>query len=302
MRKAITKVHYSQELTDLQKQFIYGSLLGDLCVRKPKGKVRNAYMTVSHCLEQAEYVQFKYLLMKNFVRKPPKAVQNKGWGTRIVRFNTLSHPAFTEIYDICYPKGRKAVSLSWLSQVDSPLALAIWYMDDGSLGKEAKMRISTYGFGKEGNHILQDWLKNRWHVNSRIVQDIRGRGFYLAFLAKDRDRFFSLVRQYIIPSMRYKILPELKTVPCVICSKPVLPKRAIISAGKKVVCSSPECKLALAKLNRGWKPKKPRPCEVCGQVFTPIQEKTKTCSLRCKRIRKLQWKREYRLRKKLSMI
>ncbi len=228
--------------------------------------------------------------------------RNLGWGTTLVKFNTLSHPTFTEIYDICYPRGRKTVSSNWLSQIHSPLALAVWYMDDGSLGKGANMRISTYGFAMKQHIILQNWLKQKWGVDSQIRKDTRGRGYYLAFPARSRDSFLDLIRDYVIPSMQYKTLPKLSEMPCTICGKSIQPKRAVVTSGRNVVCNSKKCKSMLAKLNRGWKPKKPRPCEICGAIFTLIQEKEKGCSPECKRLHRLQQKRARRIRNKRPLL
>jgi len=291
------KPHYGLKLTERQKQFIYGGLLGDLCAVKPKGKNRNAYLSVNHSSKQAEYVQFKYSILKPFVRVPPRIIQNFGWGKELIAFHTLCHPEFTEIYNICYQGGRKTISWDWLLKIHSSFALAIWYMDDGSLNKSAAT-INTHSFSEDEQLILQEWLQKRWKIYTIIKQDNRRKRFFLFFHAKERDKFFDLIRPYVIPSMRYKILPEIKPVPCVICGKPVIPKRAVLSAGKKVVCSNPECKKMLAKLNKGWKPKKPRACVVCGRIFTPIQDKTKTCSSACRRTYRLQQKRLRRLRNK----
>lgn len=213
MKKAIMKPHYDQTLTDLQKQFIYGGLLGDLCIILPRGERRNAHLTMNHSSKQAEYVQFKYLMLKDFVRTPPRLTENRGWGKELIRFWTLSHPQFTEIYHLCYPNGRKTVSQEWLAKIHSPFALAVWYMDDGSLGKKANMRISTYGFSKEEQLILQDWLRKRWGISSKITQT-KHHGFYLIFSAKDRGLFFNLIREHVIPSMQYKLLPPPKCLQC----------------------------------------------------------------------------------------
>ena len=295
------KPHYKLKLTEIQKQLIYGGLLGDLCIPKPKNEKRNVHVVISHSSKQAEYVQFKYSILANLVRKPPKLCPNKGWGKQLIRFSTLSHPSFTQIYRICYPDGRKTISSEWLEKIDSPLALATWYMDDGSLSKSA-VQFSTHRFSKQENLLLQQWLKNRWKIDSKIAKDSRDRGYFLRLLAKDRDLFFDLIRSQVIPPMQYKILPELKPVPCIICGKPVLPKRAVLSAKKKVVCSDPKCKKLLAKLNKNWQPKQPRACASCGRIFVPTQDKTKTCSSTCRRTWKIQQKRLRRLENKKPLL
>jgi len=158
------------------------------------------------------------------------------------------------------------------------------------------MRISTYGFSKKEHLILQEWLRNYWQINCKITPT-KGRGFYLTFSAKDRDLFFNLIRKHVIPSMQYKVLPKIELKTCMICNRLFLPKRAW-----QKTCGRHRCKLMLAKLNRGWKPKAPRPCAVCGTVFVPIQEKEKGCSPACKRAYRLQQKRIRRMRNKKPLL
>ena len=51
-------------LTQLQKSFIIGTLLGDGYIRQVKGR-QNAFLEVNHSITQKEYVEWKYELLKN---------------------------------------------------------------------------------------------------------------------------------------------------------------------------------------------------------------------------------------------
>jgi len=296
--KPVMKAHYNQNLTERQEQFIYGGLLGDLCMVLPKGERRNAHFAVNHSSKQAEYVQFKYSIMKNFVGTPPHLIKNKGWGKELLRFYSLSHPTFTEIYHLCYKNGRKTVSFEWLEKIRSSFALAIWYMDDGSLSERRTMHISTHSFSKEENLLIQGWLRDYWKINPVIKRDERGKGYFLAFPSRERDKFFDLIRPHIIPSMQYKILPEIKPVPCVICGKPVLPNRQVMAVSKWIVCSDPKCREARLRFYRPLKSPSTKTCVICGTKFTTKIRNKITCSPECSHIRHLQKKRENRARNK----
>jgi len=296
------KSHYDQKLTRDQEQLIYGGLLGDLCMVLPKGEKRNAHLQINHSSKQAEYAQFKYSIIQDFVRTPPRLINNRGWGNEIIVFTTLSHPQFTEIHKVCYQNGRKTLSLNWLEKIHSPFALAIWYMDDGALLGQRSMTISTNSFSKEEHLILQRWLHDYWGITPTIKEDKRGRGCFLLFPAEERDKFFNVIRKHVIPSMQYKVLPELKPVPCAICGNPVMPNRQIKAVAKWIVCSNPKCREARLKFYKHPKPLSRKLCVICGTEFmTKIRNKL-TCSLACRHARRLQKKRiyskEYRARKK----
>ena len=49
-------------------------------------------------------------------------------------FSTINHPELTAMHALCYPGGRKRLSRDWLEGL-TPLSLAVWYLDDGSLNR-----------------------------------------------------------------------------------------------------------------------------------------------------------------------
>ena len=60
-----------------------------------------------------------------------------------------------------------------ISNIDlylSPLALAIWIMDDGNLNAGVNMRIATMSFTKEENEKIQDYLKRCFDINSKVME------------------------------------------------------------------------------------------------------------------------------------
>ena len=121
-------------LNQVQISVLIGSLLGDGTLRKALGKL-NALFEVNHTFKQKVYVDWKYEQYKLLVLTPPKA--RPGNGKRIAyRFTTQSLPVFTQFYKRFYVNKRKIIPSGL--QLD-PLALAVWFMDDGS-----KSRSSYY--------------------------------------------------------------------------------------------------------------------------------------------------------------
>lgn len=90
----------------------------------------------------------------------------------------------------------------------TPISLAFWYMDDGSLqscdGQEDRLTLSTHGFDLESVNLLVNAL---YKMNIKAVRQETKKGIYIRINSVDAERFFLLVAPYICPSMKYK-LPE----------------------------------------------------------------------------------------------
>ena len=235
--------------------------MGDFCLWRGN-TARNAFLIANHSYKQAAYVQYKYSILKDLVRSPPRIIKNGGWGTWNVRFHTLSHPRLTEIYEFTYPSGKKTITLDWLEKITSPLALAIWFMDDGSISKSSTA-IATHSFSPTGCHLLKQWLSSKWGMQVTVTEDKRGTGSYLRLVVSEREKLFALIRPHIIPSMAYKVAIQRKTRIGRTPYKPV--------------------------------PRLARTCAICGQPFETSKPNQITCSPRCGRLRKLRVLRTYRV-------
>ena len=183
-------------LTQLQKSFIVGTLLGDGYIRQVKGR-KNAFLEVNHSITQKEYVEWKYQILKNLTRSGPKF--RKGNGNRIAyRFFTKQHPEFTKIMDLFYKDKKKRIPDLALD----PLILAVWFMDDGSRCSEDNVYINTQQFSKEDQYKLLEFLR-KIGLEGTLNKD---KEYYrIRFKTSSISQLFGMVDQYVIPSMKYKI-------------------------------------------------------------------------------------------------
>lgn len=85
----------------------------------------------------------------------------------------------------------------------SPLGLAIWYQDDGSLSRGTNLSICTGSFSMEQTEQLATMLQSRFGINAIPFKDSRGYS-NLRFNYKERDKFLALISPYMHPSMQYK--------------------------------------------------------------------------------------------------
>jgi hypothetical protein len=184
-------------LTSTQHAVLIGSLLGDGTLRRQRGKL-NALLEVNHAYASRDYVDFKHDVFEEYVLTPPK--RRKGNGKRVAyRFTTRSLPVFTRYFDRFYPDGHKLVPKDLKL---SPLALAVWYMDDGSKSRSA-CYLNTQQFGQEDQETLQGILRDQFSIESNLNRDKQYTRIRVT--TKGTIKLFELVQPHVIDCFRYKL-------------------------------------------------------------------------------------------------
>lgn len=184
-------------LTQEQKSIIIGSILGDGYLRIIKGR-KDAFLEINHSIEQRKYVEWKYQKLKNLVGGLPKS--RRGNGKRIAyRFYTKQHPELTKLLHQFYQNGKKIFPEKLIL---NPVMLAVWFMDDGSKCRTSDVYLNTQQFDDESQQRIIKAL-HRIKLSARLNKD----KFYfrIRFLKSNLPKLNNIIKQYIIPSMRYKI-------------------------------------------------------------------------------------------------
>lgn len=197
-------------LTQKQREFIVGSLLGDATMRIGKG-AKNANIKIEHGLKQKDYVGWKYDIMKAVVFIKPAVSyrynKNKEKYAKSWWFRTIRHPLFTEIYRKFYTgdgyKNGKKVVPNDIKNNLTPFSLAVWIMDDGSYTRE-RIDISTYSFSLEEISLLRECFMENFDIQMRYHRD-RDKGYRMYCNQRETRRLVKIIHPYIIPSMMYKI-------------------------------------------------------------------------------------------------
>ena len=184
------------ELTDFQRSLIIGSLLGDGAMRCKK----NALLEMNHSYRQRSYVDWKYAMLSNLVATPPKVRASGKSGRRAYRFTTLSLPELVPVYDAFYSDGKKTVPLLQIT----PLALAVWFMDDGARSRTA-VYLNTQQFLEEEQLRLIDMLWRQHGLRSTLNGD---KAYFRIRIRTDSiPTLKCVIAHHVLPVMRYK-LPE----------------------------------------------------------------------------------------------
>lgn len=192
------------KLTENQEQLILGGILGDAAIRMGNNKSHNARVTFVHGIKQYEYCMWKHEQLKNIVKTEPKVKINQGYGDKIVTFNTISLPCLTEIHNSTKRDGITTITEEFLEKITSPLALAIWVLDDGTLTRQDSYKISLGDRTKFEVDLLQMWMELKWDISTTTHQ-------YKEWIMNLSKQESSKLRELIAPhievdQMKYKIL------------------------------------------------------------------------------------------------
>jgi recombination protein RecA len=203
-------------LSDQQFQVVLGSLMGDGNLSPNRQGRNGARFRLGHGAKQAEYLEWKTTLMGNIGH----SVSENAKGARFVDFTPL--PELAELQRAVYlGDGKKFLSEEYLKSL-TPLALAIWYMDDGSFtvrskglqqrteGGSGRIEICVEAISEGSRMRLRDYLRDTHGLDVRLrVAGAAGKAV-LVFSTAATTKFQEMVAPYMAPSMEYKLLPRFR--------------------------------------------------------------------------------------------
>jgi Rnl2 family RNA ligase len=188
------------ELSFAEKQIIIGKMLGDASYSQKQRSV-----SFSHKKQHEEYLDYTLKSLGYWAGNRQKNTVS-GHGTEMCRGRTISSPVIQEFVEPWIKDGKKIVPKSIIGTL-SPIALAFWYMDDGTLShdncQEDRIVFSTCGFTEEDvDNILSALELLDIKANKRFYDYL-----YVVLNADSADKLFTLIKPYIPICMQYK-LPE----------------------------------------------------------------------------------------------
>lgn len=206
LKKGSTTAHLSTLIPSQdQLQVILGGLLGDASVSHPKRALWGVSFTQGSA--QEKYLQFKReALLPLGVSRIRSGPSGYG-GATVYNFRMKSNPYLCSVVST-HREGRKHPSIEWLDLV-TPLGLAVWYGDDGSLQTDTtntgasrfRITLNTQGFTLDENELLAGWLRWKWGVDAQISQT---GGYYVLYLPHDAAAKFLSLLPGSLPGVEYK--------------------------------------------------------------------------------------------------
>jgi len=205
--KFINEFRSKINLSSEQKDILIGSMLGDGCLES-QNKNRTYRLKIEQSLLHKEYVDWLYEKLKNLVLTEPK-IKIKKIGSKNYQnygFQTISCGQLRFFAHQFYDQNSKKKKIpKIIGRLLNPLALAVWFMDDGQIKsrKHRALLINSQCFSKKDLGLLQKALKDKFGIETTLKKEKTGYRLYL--LSKTISSFLSIINPYILPSMRYKL-------------------------------------------------------------------------------------------------
>jgi LAGLIDADG DNA endonuclease family len=208
--KGAKLIKYKQQLTltQLQKDVLVGTLLGDASIRQSKS---NYCVKFEQKVTQWEYLVHLETVFKPFIGTGPKMriIRNsfhKDYGVSCW-FRTYAHIVFKYYENQFYRKEKnkryKRVPKN-IHRILTARTLAYWYMDDGCYDLSSNACIlNTQTFPLSDQKLLLKALKRNFKLDVNINKD---RHYYrLRFQNQSNQDFIQLIKPYILSSFLYKL-------------------------------------------------------------------------------------------------
>ena len=190
------------DITEFQEQIILGTLLGDATISK-LSKSETCRISWEHSLKQENYALWKAqnsLVNFSIYKRNRLDSRTNNIYNSIICYSIKDNYKY---YKALFYKDKKEISEDILNKL-KPLAIAVWYMDDGNIyynSNNCHLNLAVNSF--ENKQLIIDWFKKNYDLNFKIS----GKSIRLTS-KKECDKFMNIVEQYIHEDLKYKILSE----------------------------------------------------------------------------------------------
>jgi len=205
-----------KRLSGQQEQLILGSLMGDGCLSPNRLGRSGTRFRMGHGAKQVAYLDWKVSLLGNIGCSRTTNAK----GAVFADFTPL--PELAEVHDAVYfGDGKKHLSWDYLKEL-TPLALAVWYMDDGGFtlrskgvqertrGGTGRIEICVEAMSPGSRERLVQYLRDTHGLDVRVRASGARQMPVLQFTTAASEKFQELVGRYVHSSMDYKLLPRFR--------------------------------------------------------------------------------------------
>ena len=171
---------------------------------------RGTRLQVKQSEARKEYVLWLYSHFAHMTKTPPQQRMD----TRQWYFGTRFYEDLEDIRKLFYQNGRKVVPRSIDKLFDSPLTLAVWFMDDGRLDFREKSHyayhISTDSFTESDVKRLQELLLKRFGIVAKTYLSLcRGKQYSKLYIGTEgREALRAAIDPYLLDCFEYKSPPQ----------------------------------------------------------------------------------------------
>lgn len=209
--------HKKRSLDLIEVNLIVGLLLGDGHLRLRSGNNTYPSLMIEQSAKHKEYIFKLYEMLSDWLPAdtgPPRQCRHEGKNEKVYHsyaFSTVQHPAFFPIYHAFYADGKKKFNnREFIKDNFNVLSLAVWIMDDGSLsGNCRRNMLATNSFTQDEVNFLREMLLEKFGLKTWICKRTNTSEitYEIAFDKKSSNVLSTLLRDLVVPSMQYKLVP-----------------------------------------------------------------------------------------------
>jgi recombination protein RecA len=205
-----------RRLSDQQWQVVLGSLMGDGNLSPNRNDRAGVRFRLGHGAEQADYLDWKVSLLGNIASS--RRVDDRG--AVFADFTPL--PELDELRRAVYlGDGKKHLSWDYLKAL-TPLALAVWYMDDGCFtsrsagvqqrteGGSGRVEICVEAMADGTRQRLLEHLRDAYGLEVKLTARGARRVAVLQFTTAASAKFQEIVAPFVPVAMERKLLPRFR--------------------------------------------------------------------------------------------
>lgn len=189
-----------RNLSHWQQSVLVGTLLGDGCLAKHGHWHR---LHVKHKLAHRTLAEFKRDVFRDHVSMSLHEFDQRLGGKRhpCVQFASRTHPVFTDWHSRFY-RGRRKVVPDEIACWMTPLAVSVWFMDDGAADHWG-VTLQTHSFRVEEVELLARVLREGFDLTTNLRKN---RGSWILYVpASSMSRFREIVIPHLLPEFAYKM-------------------------------------------------------------------------------------------------
>ena len=185
---------------------LIGSLLGDGSMEKDGNGSRFVFYQKGEHIEYVLWLHQK-LLEHGYCKENIPQIQSRLIQGKLVyycRFRSFTFSSFNWIHEGFYPKNNKVIP-NWIEEYLSPIALAIWIMDDGGWIKDRGIKLSTNCFTLSDVKKLVSILENKYKLNLAIHSTGAVNQYNIYIPKSNLPVLIPLISPYLHPYFLYKL-------------------------------------------------------------------------------------------------
>jgi recombination protein RecA len=199
---------FDVDLSPDQESVLVGTVLGDGSLAMHG---HHARLFVKHKAAHRSLAEFKRAVFEEYTSMPLHEFDQR-LGTKrhpCVQFVTRTSPVFTAWRRRFYPDRRKVVPRE-ITDLLTPLALAVWFMDDGA-ADHCGVTIQTHSFTSAEVERLIEALSEGFDIVATMRANKGRSTLYIG--SAMLPRFRAVVDPFVLDEFEYKLVPRRDLTP-----------------------------------------------------------------------------------------